>query len=108
MPIIIPSTDLRNNFAQVERTAKESKEPIYLTKNGRGSLVIMDIDAFEAYHASKAYQRYVEDALTFAERNLGSSASQYESMETAFEELLEEDTREGISGSAPAVRHASA
>ena len=47
MPTIIPSTDLRNRFPEVERLAKESKEPIYLTKNGRGSLVLMDIDAFE-------------------------------------------------------------
>ena len=47
MPHIIPSTDLRNNYAEVERLAKESREPIYLTKNGRGSMVIMDIDAFE-------------------------------------------------------------
>lgn len=99
MPIIIPSTDLRNNFAQVERMAKESKEPVYLTKNGRGSLVIMDIDAFESYHASRAYQRYVESALESAEKNLESGLSQFESMETAFVELLEED---------PQVRHASA
>lgn len=91
MIIIIPSTDLRNNFADVERVAKESKEPIYLTKNGRGSLVIMDIDAFESYHENRAYQRFVEDALATTERKLASGLSQYQSMELAFEELLAED-----------------
>lgn len=91
MPTIIPSTDLRNNFAHVERLAKETGEPIYLTKNGRGSLVVMDIDAFDAYHDQKAYQRYVEESLAAAERNLAGGLSQYESMETAFEKLLDED-----------------
>lgn len=105
MTHIIPSTDLRNNFAQVERMAKESKEPIYLTKNGRGSLVIMDIDAFEEYHSEKAYRRFVDNALTEAEKSCFSGVSQYESMETAFEELLSEGSGEGDEAQ---VRHASA
>ncbi len=117
MPIIIPSTDLRNNFAQVERVAKDSKEPIYLTKNGRGSLVVMDIDAFEAYHAKRAYQQYVEKSLADAEQAASSGVSQYESMETAFEKLLTEepgngafDGREAAEGEGDGrqIRHASA
>ena len=42
MTIIIPSTDLRNRFSEVESLARQTREPIYLTKNGRGSLVLMD------------------------------------------------------------------
>ena len=90
MPHIIPSTDLRNNYAEVERLAKESKEPIYLTKNGRGSMVIMDIDAFEAYHTERAWRRYANKALAEAEENERRGASSYSTADFAFEKLLSE------------------
>ncbi|HIY82757.1 MAG TPA: type II toxin-antitoxin system Phd/YefM family antitoxin [Candidatus Rubneribacter avistercoris] len=88
MPTIIPSTDLRNRFPEVERLAKESKEPIYLTKNGRGSLVLMDIDAFEEYQLDKVWHAYVADALAEAELHEQEGASHYQDMEIAFEELF--------------------
>ena len=45
--IIKASTALRNDYAKVSSLAKETKEPIYITKNGEGDLVLMSIDAFE-------------------------------------------------------------
>ena len=45
--IIKASTALRNDYSSVSRMAKETQEPIYITKNGEGDLVLMDIDAFE-------------------------------------------------------------
>lgn len=45
--IIKPSAALRNDYAKISNLAKETKEPIYITKNGEGDLVLMDIDAFE-------------------------------------------------------------
>jgi len=45
--IIKPSTALRNEYTEISRIAKESGEPIYLTKNGEGDLVVMDIYTFE-------------------------------------------------------------
>jgi prevent-host-death family protein len=45
--LIKPSAALRNNYASISKMAKETKEPIYITKNGEGDLVLMDIDAFE-------------------------------------------------------------
>lgn len=33
--------------ATISALAKETKEPIYITKNGEGDLVLMSIDAFE-------------------------------------------------------------
>lgn len=90
MPTILPTTDLRNNFSEIERLAKESREPIYLTKNGRGTLVLMDIDAFEDYQNERAYHRFVENALDRASKNAASGASRYHSFESAFETLLTE------------------
>jgi len=45
--IIKPSAALRNDYSMISNLAKETKEPIYITKNGEGDLVIMSIDAFE-------------------------------------------------------------
>lgn len=90
MTKIIPATDLRNKFSEVEKLAKDSREPIYLTKNGRGSLVLMDIDAFDDYQIERAYHRYLDDALSEAARDKASGKSRYQDMELAFEELLQE------------------
>jgi len=45
--IIKPSASLRNDYSSISKLAKETKEPIYITKNGEGDLVLMSIDAFE-------------------------------------------------------------
>lgn len=45
--IIKPSAALRNDYSTISNLAKETKEPIYITKNGEGDMVLMSIDAFE-------------------------------------------------------------
>lgn len=45
--IIKASATLRNDYTSISNMAKETKEPIYITKNGEGDLVLMSIDAFE-------------------------------------------------------------
>ena len=45
--IIKPSVALRNNFSSVSALAKETKEPIYITVNGEGDGVYMNMEAFE-------------------------------------------------------------
>lgn len=45
--LIKPSASLRNDYTSISNMAKETKEPIYITKNGEGDLVIMSIESFE-------------------------------------------------------------
>lgn len=61
MPVIKPSSDLRNNYSDISAYCHETKEPVYLTKNGHGDLAVVSIDAFgemfahwELYRALKA------------------------------------------------------
>ena len=44
---IRPVSELRNNFTDIEKTVK-SGSPVYLTKNGYGSMVVMSIEQFSA------------------------------------------------------------
>ena len=43
---IYPSAKIRQNYNEISKECKKTKEPIYLTKNGEGDLVVMDIEAF--------------------------------------------------------------
>ena len=43
---IRPSAAIRKNYNEISSLCKQTKEPIYLTKNGVGDLVVMDIEAF--------------------------------------------------------------
>ena len=44
---IIPSTSLRNQYNEISERCKSTGEPIYLTKNGEGDLVVMSVEAYE-------------------------------------------------------------
>jgi len=43
---IKPSAAIRQGYNEVSALCKRTKEPVYLTKNGEGDLVVMDIEAF--------------------------------------------------------------
>ena len=46
MPHIIPIRDLKDTAA-ISQLCNESTEPIYITKNGYGDMVIMSMKAYE-------------------------------------------------------------
>ena len=48
---IMPSTSLRNQYNEISEKCKTTGEPIYLTRNGEGDLVVMSIEAFEKKQA---------------------------------------------------------
>ena len=43
---IRPSAAIRQNYNEIADLCRKTAEPIFLTKNGEGDLVVMDIDSF--------------------------------------------------------------
>jgi PHD/YefM family antitoxin component YafN of YafNO toxin-antitoxin module len=45
--IIKPSASIRQNYSEISALCKSSGEPVFLTKNGEGDLVVMDIATYD-------------------------------------------------------------
>ncbi|MCI9119688.1 MAG: type II toxin-antitoxin system Phd/YefM family antitoxin [Flavonifractor sp.] len=43
---IKPSAAIRQNYNEIAELCRSTREPVYLTKNGEGDLVVMDIESF--------------------------------------------------------------
>ncbi|MBQ0035454.1 MAG: type II toxin-antitoxin system Phd/YefM family antitoxin [Firmicutes bacterium] len=64
---IYPSAKIRQDYNLISNEAKKTKEPIYLTKNGEGDLVIMDIEAF---HRREKMLKLKEELLSIEEERI--------------------------------------
>ena len=73
MKRIRPVSDLRNNFTEISRIVHETQEPVFLTKNGYGDMVVMSIEAYEA----KQFEREIFDKLKEAELEAKSTDMHY-------------------------------
>ncbi|MBQ6255785.1 MAG: type II toxin-antitoxin system prevent-host-death family antitoxin [Clostridia bacterium] len=69
MPNIRPVSDLRNHFAEITREVQLSDEPVFLTKNGIGSIVVMSMESYE----QNRYDSMVYDKLREAELEAAST-----------------------------------
>lgn len=64
MPQIRPVSDLRNNFADISRVVHETNEPVFLTKNGYGDMVVMSMEAYDRHQfESEVYFKLKEAEL---------------------------------------------
>ena len=60
MPTVKPISDLQRNLGAIAEECHETRSPIYLTKNGNASLVVMDAEAFDEQFSSAANLREYE------------------------------------------------
>lgn len=44
---IRPVSDLRNHFAEISKEVHETRQPVFLTKNGYGDMVVLSMEAYE-------------------------------------------------------------
>lgn len=67
---IRPSAAIRQNYNEIANLCRESAEPVFLTKNGEGDLVVMDI---ESYNRREKMLKLREELLAVEEDRLRGS-----------------------------------
>ena len=70
--LIKPSTALRNEYNVISDMCKKNQQPVFLTKNGEGDLVVMSIDAYQ----------FREEMLDLREKLLSAEANRLSGAKT--------------------------
>jgi len=61
MPMIRPVSDLETKLPEITQTIRETYEPVFLTNNGYGDMVVMSMEAWEEMNfENEIYQKLVE------------------------------------------------
>lgn len=68
--IIRPSASIRQNYNEISDLCKKNNEPVFLTKNGEGDLVVMDL---ETYNRREKLLNLREELLAVEEDRLNGS-----------------------------------
>ena len=74
---IRPVSDLRNKYPEIEELVLKEDEPVYLTKNGYGSMVVMSLEKYSKLMSDAEYNEYIENALDEAEKELDDPNTKY-------------------------------
>ena len=86
LPLIRPISDLRTDLNAVCAQAQETRQPIFMTKNGKASLVVIDCAAYEEQRQHERYVHKLREAEIEAKyrSETVSQASLDETMERVF------------------------
>lgn len=68
MPQIRPITDLRNT-TEISELCHAKREPLFITKNGYGDLVVMSIEAYEELIETAKTDAAISEAKTEFEKD---------------------------------------
>lgn len=90
MPSIRPSSDLRNKYNEVSEFCHQHQEPVYITKNGSGDLVVLSVDTYERLVGKFELCAMLEKSLGEAERGEGRP------MNEVFDDLERRLTGDGL------------
>lgn len=61
MPVIKPITDLRNTN-EISEICHKEKQPVFITKNGYGDLVVMSMEAYDELISMNSVDRAIYEA----------------------------------------------
>jgi PHD/YefM family antitoxin component YafN of YafNO toxin-antitoxin module len=79
MPEIRKSADLRNKYGEISQFCHIYKEPVFITKNGVGDLVVLSIDAYNEFSGKIDLYKKLIDGIT--QINNGETVSEKDFME---------------------------
>ncbi len=62
MQNIRPSAELRNKYNEISNLCKETREPVYITVNGRGDTVLLSLEQFNQMQAELELLKMLSEA----------------------------------------------
>ena len=72
MPYIRPISDLRNNSNEISELCRTSREPVFITKNGVGDMVVLSMEMYERQQAQfELYAKLAEADAAIARGDSG-------------------------------------
>ena len=78
MPDIRPISDLRNKANEISDFCKASREPVFITRNGSGDMVIMSVELYERREAQlELYAKLAEAEADVAKGETGVDFEQF-------------------------------
>jgi prevent-host-death family protein len=81
MPTIRPSSDLKNSYNELSEICHRYHQPVYITKNGKGDLAVMSIEAYEKLVGRLELYALIEEGLEDMQAGRGKP------LDTVFAEL---------------------
>jgi PHD/YefM family antitoxin component YafN of YafNO toxin-antitoxin module len=63
MPTIRSSADLSDNYNEISEFCHKFSEPVYITKNGKGDLAVLSIEAYERLCGKYELYRFLDEGL---------------------------------------------
>lgn len=64
MAAIRPSSDLRNSYNDISEFCHTYREPVFITKNGTGDLVVMSNEEYERLSSAYDLRRLLDEGLS--------------------------------------------
>ena len=74
MAKIIPSSDLRNKYNEISSFCNTYNEPVFITKNGTGDLVVLSNSAYEELSGRRELHRLLNEGLSAMKNGGGRPA----------------------------------
>lgn len=85
MPQIIPIRDLKNT-SQISEICHSSNEPVFVTKNGYGDMVIMSMEAYEkAIYMNSVYEKLSKAEESVANGNVSDATEAIKNIREKYE-----------------------
>ena len=81
MPNIRPISDLRNSSNEISEFCRSTREPVFITKNGVGDMVVLSMETYERQQAQ--LELYAKLAEAEAEAEIASGAEDMDFFELA-------------------------
>ena len=92
-PIIKPSSELRKNYNNIAEICRKTKAPVFLTRNGEGDTVLMDLETYGRREEELAFAGRLLEAER--RRLAGDPGYTVDELEVALDDAIAQGIKDG-------------